>query len=259
MRISVIIPTLNGAELVESCVSSFIQTVNRIDYELIVVDDGSQQEEKEKMRILSSKYSFRCIELPTRNSYAKAVNTGIKDATGEYVLLLNNDVVFRQADWLYHMLITAENSWNIGIVGCRLLYPNGTIQHAGGILLPDERYDHLYRGKEGNLHEACLVYDVEAVTGALMLIKKKVIEDIGLLCEDYPLSYEDVDYCLRARQRGWRVVYCGKAFAVHNEGATRGRNRDEKPNEWYTEEWQSHITFWTRWKNAVSKFLKKPE
>ncbi|TCS73530.1 glycosyltransferase family 2 protein [Effusibacillus lacus] len=245
--ITVIIPTLNGSNLLESCISSFILTVRSSNYELIVVDDGSDKEEKEKIRSLACKYRIKVIEMPSRKSYARAVNAGLQAASGNYVLLLNNDVVFQQTGWLNRMLKTAEAAGNIGIVGCRLLYPDGTIQHAGGALFAPEHYEHLYRGKPGDFPKACLIYDVASVTGALMLIKREVLNEIGFLCEDYQLSYEDVDFCLRARQAGWRVVYCGTAIAIHKEGSTRGRRREDKPEQWYEEELQSHQTFWTRW------------
>lgn len=250
-EVSVVIPTLNGADLIESCITSFIRTVDSVEYELIVVDDGSIPEEKEKMRILAAQYSFKLIELPFRHSYARAVNRGIEAASGKYLLLLNNDVIFQYTGWLTNMLQTMNDAWNIGIVGCRLLYSDYSIQHAGGVLLTGERYEHLYKGREGDLPQASLTYDVEAVTGALMLIKKEVIDQLGLLSEDYLLSYEDVDFCLRARQSGWRVVYCGNAVAIHDEGSTRGRNRAEKPDEWFEEEMRSYITFWTRWRDDV--------
>lgn len=247
--LSVIIPTLNGSKLVESCISSFKKTVPHSDYELIVVDDGSTLEEKEKLRSLAARNDLKLVEIMSRGGYAKAVNAGLNVATGSYLLLLNNDVVFQQSGWLDYLLATAEAVWNIGIVGCRLLYPDNSIQHAGGILLTGERYDHLHRNKKGDYPKAGLICDVESVTGALMLIKREVFNEIGLLSEDYLLSYEDVDYCLRARQAGWRVVYCGQAAAVHDEGSTRGKIREDKPDDWYEEELRSHITFWTRWRN----------
>lgn len=250
--VSVIIPTLNRSDLLESCISSFVDTVIDIHNEIIVVDDGSNEEEKEKIRDLASRYGCKLIEMPTRQSYAKAINAGLNVAAGYYMLLLNNDVAFPHKGWLQRIVKTAETARNIGIVGCRLLYPDGTIQHAGGMLLQDERYDHRYRGKPGDFPNACLNHDVASVTAALMLIKREVLLDIGPLSEDYLLSYEDLDFCLRARQRGWRVIYCGKAVAIHHEGSTRGRSREEKPTEWYAEEIQSHITFWNRWRDFFS-------
>ncbi|UFJ42516.1 glycosyltransferase family 2 protein [Brevibacillus humidisoli] len=250
--ISVIIPTLNHSELLEICISSFSQTAAHEQYELIVVDDGSEQAEKERIRLLSSQYDCTLLELPIRQSYAKAVNMGLRAASGNYILLLNNDVAFEQSDWLRLMLNTAQQAWNIGIVGCRLLYPDGTIQHGGGILYPQRHYDHLHRGRPGDEPAALLTYDVPAVTGALMLIKKEVLDDIGLLSEDYLLSFEDVDFCLRARQSGWRVVYCGQAAAIHDEGSTRGSSREKKPDSWYQEELRSLITFWSRWQHYSS-------
>lgn len=187
--------------------------------------------------------------MQSRGGYAKAVNAGLQRTTGNYVLLLNNDVVFQQTDWLERMWQTAESAWNIGIVGCRLLYPDKTIQHAGGKLLPGQLYEHLYRYMPENFPGAELIYDVESVTGALMLVKRKVIDEIGFLNEEYLLSHEDVDYCLHARQAGWRVVYCGSAVAVHDEGSTRGKNRKDKPDPWYYEELQSYTKFWLKWKN----------
>lgn len=250
--LSVIIPTLDGSILTEKCISSFIPTMQGIHYELIVVDDGSGLEELEKMRSLTSKYNCKLIELPQRNGYAKAINAGMRVSSGRYILLLNNDIYFHEMNWFHTMIQTMEEAWNIGIAGCRLLYPDSTIQHGGGALSPIEGHTHLHRGKPADCLEASLNYDVVSVTGAVMLVKREVIEEIGILCEDYPLAYEDVDYCFRARQAGWRVVYCGKAAAIHEEGSTRGRSLEEKLNKWYHEELQSHDIFWRRWANYSS-------
>lgn len=250
--VSVLIPTLNGAELLAACLASFVKTVDRIPYELIVIDDGSEQEQKARVKSAAIRYGCKLIERPSRGGYAKAVNEGIQHASGQYVLLLNNDVRFHQSGWLDLLLQTADSASNIGIVGCRLLYPDHTIQHAGGTLLPGVIYDHLYRGEREDHPVAAMTYDIASVTGALMLIKREVLDDIGRLSEEYLLSYEDVDYCLRARQAEWRVVYCGKSAAIHNEGSTRGRTRNEKPDAWYQEELQSHTRFWLKWKDHGS-------
>lgn len=246
-RTSVIIPTLNHPDLLAACIASFRQTVPPHDCELIIVDDGSGQAESGQIRLMAAEYGCRLIRHDRRLGFARAVNAGIRAAAGEYILLVNNDIVFTQEGWLGQLIGTAEQSGNIGIVGCRLLYGNGTIQHAGGILFPHKHYDHLFRGMPADFGPAQMTYEVPAVTAALMLIKKQVIADIGLFAEEYPLSFEDVDYCLRARKAGWRVVYTGKAAAQHDEGSTRGNKAERKPPAWEREELQSYQLFWSRW------------
>lgn len=245
--ISVILPTLNGSDRLKRCLSSFFHTVRRRNIEFIVVDDGSDPVEKSRIRKMARTYGVQLLENEKRQSYAISVNRGIQKATGDYLLFLNNDIVFHQPDWIHRLIQTSQEAKNIGVVGCRLVYPDQTLQHAGGVLKRDYRYVHLFRGKPKNYKPARCTYDVVSVTGALMLIKREVVTDIGGLCEDYPLSYEDVDFCLRARQTGWRIVYCGSCWAVHEEGVTRGRVPEEKPEPWYEEEVRSHAIFWNRW------------
>lgn len=245
--VSVVIPTLNGSRLTERCLSSFARTVQGIDCELIVVDDGSEEGEKERLRALASAYGSRLIELPQRSGFARAVNAGLRAAAGRHLLLLNNDIYFHEPDWLGAMLRTMNEGQRVGIVGCRLLYSDLTIQHGGGALSLEEGHIHLHRGKPADAPEAGLSYDAVSVTGAVMLVRREVTDDIGLLSEDYPLSYEDVDFCLRARKAGWRVVYCGRAAAIHDEGSTRGMTLEDKPAAWHAEERESYRLFWSRW------------
>lgn len=234
--VSIIIPTIKRVDLVQKCVSSLISITKGIKYEIIVIDDGSNQQEKRKLQHLAKKYNFSLILKTHNTGFAKTVNYGIKAAIGDYIVIVNNDIIFTQANWLTKMVNTARLDRKIGIVGCRLLYPNNQIQHAGVSFNPKDRFRHDYRFAPADHPPALKIKPIGFVTGALMLIKRETVEQIGLLDESYFIACEDTEYCLRAREAGWIVIYCGEAKAIHLEGATRGNTPENKVLEWYKKE-----------------------
>jgi glycosyltransferase involved in cell wall biosynthesis len=157
------------------------------------------------------------------------------------VVVLNSDVIPRRG-WLACLQYEAWRSENVGIVGGKLLYGDGRIQFGGTIRNPEapEWFDHRYRFKEAGHGPANTPGPVLAVTGACMYIKRTVIERIGVLDEGYPMAYEDVDYCLRAWQAGFRVLYAPEAVLYHLESVTRGVEVGER-------ERASQRRFWDRW------------
>lgn len=234
---SIIIPTIKRVDLVRKCVSSLISITKGIDYEIIVIDDGSSQHEKRELQQLAKKYNFSLILKTHNTGFAKTVNYGIKAARGNFLVLVNNDIIFTQASWLKKMVHTAKLDPQIGVVGCRLLYPNNRIQHAGISYYQKENWlKHDHRAAPADFPPAVKTKPIGFVTGAVMLIRRETIEQIGLLDESYFVACEDVDYCLRAREAGWLVMYCGEAKAIHLEGATRGNTPENKVPEWYQKE-----------------------
>ncbi|MCG7410365.1 glycosyltransferase family 2 protein [Paenibacillus sp. ACRRX] len=246
--ISLIIPTIHQVDLVQQCVNSFRATINDLPNEIIVVDDGSPPPVQQALSAWAASEQLRLITRTSNGGFSKTVNEGIAASLGHYVVLANNDIIFEQMGWLSQMLHTMNSSPDIGIVGARLLYPNQTIQHAG--VFPSTRgyFDHRYRHQPADYPPALAIEDVNAVTGALMLIRRDVIHTIGLLSDLYFIAYEDVDYCYRARKQGWRVVYCGTASAVHLEGYTRGTTRANKNRYWRHKELEARRLFWATWK-----------
>lgn len=246
--ISVIIPTIHQTDLVKRCVHSFIHTVQGLPYEIIVVDDGSSppiQEELASWAVSTPQVQF--IPKPSNQGFSRTVNMGIQQAKGDNVLLVNNDVFFHDPKWIHHMVTAMSAADNIGIVGARLLYPDLTIQHAGVVHVCKGNFDHRYRRLPADYPPALAVEDVNAVTGALMLIRKQLFDQIGLLSEEFFIAFEDVDFCYRAKQHKARVIYCGTACAIHMEGYTRGTTKANKNMYWRRKEMEARRKFLLKW------------
>ncbi|CAM3878180.1 glycosyltransferase [Alicyclobacillus pomorum] len=248
--VSIIIPTFNNVDFPKQCVHSLKNTVESVHFEIIVVDDGSSMDVQRSLQSWSDEARVKLVLKPVNEGFSRTVNAGIRMASGEYVLLLNNDVIFNESGWLEKIIETINASPNIGIVGARLLYPDGRIQHAGCYPSAHGWFDHYHRFQPHNYPAAQITTDVPAVTGALMLIRRSVLEDVGFLSEDYFIAFEDIDLCYRARQHGWRTVYCGAASAVHLEGQTRGRDEATKGKFYTVKELESKSIFSKKWGNS---------
>ncbi len=222
--VSCIIPSFNQVDLVKQCAATLKATTTKTSYEIIVVDDGSAMHIQQQLLEWGSKENIKVILKTQNGGFSSTVNQGIRQARGKHIALVNNDIIFHQPEWLEKMISTIQSSLDIGVVGARLLYPNQTIQHGG---MSAELY-HRYVGLHADYAPALAIDDVHAVTGALILIKQDAIADLGLFSEDFFTGFEDVEYCFRARLKGWRVVYCGPAAAIHLEGQTRGGHKKIK-------------------------------
>ncbi|MFW5435438.1 glycosyltransferase family 2 protein [Paenibacillus apiarius] len=245
--ISVIVPTIHHTELVKQCIHSFINSVHNLPYELIVVDDGSPPHIQRELADWAAPLNVHLIAKPSNEGFSRSVNLGIQHSQGQFVLLVNNDVVFHEPGWLQHMLLTMHGSADIGIVGARLLYPNLTIQHGGVVPAHKGHFDHRFRGQAADFQPALAVEDMNAVTGALMLVRRQLFDQIGLFSEEFFIAFEDVDFCYRAKQHGVRVIYCGTACALHLEGYTRGTNKHNKNRYWRQKEMEARKKFWMKW------------
>jgi GT2 family glycosyltransferase len=244
--VSCVMPTVNALEMTKQCLDSLKNTVTDIPLEIIVVDDGSAIDVQQSLQQWATEADVHLILKPENKGFSHSVNAGIKIARGEYVLLVNNDVIFHEVGWLEHMLRTIQSAPNIGIVGARLLYPDGTIQHAGAVPLANGWFDHYHKNQPYDYPPAQLVLDIPALTGALLLIKQAVFQEI-VFSEEYFLGFEDIDFCYQARQKGWRTVYCGPACAIHFEGKTRANPENAKHSFYRTKELEAKAQFWRKW------------
>ncbi|RJQ50658.1 MAG: glycosyltransferase [Actinobacteria bacterium] len=261
-RISIIVPTYDDTELVDTCLSSLRSTTrlrSPYTYEVIVVDDGSRQDVVGALRELVKERDFELVEKEWNTGFAATVNEGIRRARGGWIVLANNDIEFPDPDWLQNMVDCADSSEEVGIVGAMLLYPgNNLIQHVGQFFHRDRRvFDHLFRCFPASFPPAKVTTDRVSVTGALMLLRRKVIDDVGMLDERFRASHEDTDYCLRAREEGWRVVVCGDAVAVHHEGATRGDFVETVKEEYVETERRDAELFWDKWLDKIDSEIFK--
>lgn len=221
--VSIIITNWNGKRLLRECLTSIKDHTDYPNFHVIVDDNCSTDGSVEMVR--RDFPWVKLIENRMNVSFAKANNQGIKHALREgadYVFLLNNDTKVIHDDWLTRMVEMAEANPNVGILGCKLVYPDGRIQHAGGEINVTSLWGvfHYGRGKRDNgTYDE--VKDVDYVTGAAFMIKREVVQKIGLLDERFsPAYYEETDYCVRTRMAGYRILYNPKTTIIHYEGVT---------------------------------------
>jgi GT2 family glycosyltransferase len=191
--------------------------------------------------------NIRVLYYPEEFNYSKINNWAVKQAKGKYVVLMNNDVTIISPDWMEEMLMYAQRS-DVGAVGAKLLYPDSTVQHGGIIVGAGVVAHHAYLGLAANnpgyAGRAVLVQNWSAVTAALMMLPKKVFEQINGFDENIAVAYNDVDLCLRLRQADYLIVCNPDVLGHHYESKSRGydntvikRKRAEEEIECFYKKW----------------------
>ncbi len=239
--VDVVIPSYRDAEHVATLVRSIRKTVPREMARIIVADDASGPEHLQALRAIEG---IVVIAGERNAGFAANVNRGLAATDPDRdVVLLNSDMEALPG-WLAALQYATSRGEDIGVVGARLLYPDGRIQFGGTIRNRDapEWFDHRYRFKPGDYGPARIPGPVLAVTGACMYLTRQMLDAVGPLDERYPMAYEDVDWCLRAWQAGFRVMYFPAARLVHHESVTRGTEVGERERE-------SQRIFWERWRS----------
>jgi GT2 family glycosyltransferase len=237
--VTIVIPSYRDAGRLSALVKSIRRTTSSNRVDIVVADDASGPEHLAAIRRIPD---IRIIEGEVNAGFAANVNRAIRLAdSGRDVVLLNSDMIARRG-WLASLQFAATRADDIGIVGAKLRYPDGLIQSASTVrhLEAPEWFDHRYRFKPSRWGPANVTQPALAVTGACMYIKRAVLDCVGLLDEKYPMAYEDVDYCLRAWEQGYRVIYWPRAELDHLESTTRGTAVRER-------ERTSQRLFWRRW------------
>lgn len=225
--VSLIIPTRNGLHLVRQCVKSIFEKTTYPNYEILIVDNGSDDPAiLHYFKELQSEARVRIIRDDRPFNYSALNNAAVKLARGEVVGLLNNDIEVISPDWLSEMVSHAMRP-EVGAVGARLWYPNGTLQHGGIVLglagVASHSHKHFPREILGYFGRASLIQSFSAVTAACLVIRKSVYKEVGGFNEtDLQVAFNDVDFCLRIREAGYRNVWTPYAELYHHESATRG-------------------------------------
>ncbi len=251
--ISVIIPTRDQVETLKTCVNGLLHGTDYVNLEVIIMDNGSQEDETlAYFKELKKDKRFQVIHHDKPFNYSELNNIGAKHAKGDYFLLLNNDVEPLNRDWLIEMLRQMVFE-DVGIVGAKLYYPNKTLQHAGVVLSTVGIADHLFRfltpDDYGYFARSKMSQEFVAVTAACMLVKRKVFEELeGLDDQNLAVAFNDVDFCLRAHEKGYRIVYTPFATLTHYESLSRGAEEGFDKVKRFKGE--THYV-WTKWKPLI--------
>ena len=220
-RVSLVIPVYNRAELTEQCLLALAEnTGDDPDYEVIVVDNGSTDWTPYLLHAFEG--DLQVLRHDDNLGFARACNRGAEAARGDLLLFLNNDTVVRPG-WLAALVAAADSDPQVGVVGARLLYPGGErVQHAG-LELRHGVPEHAGRNLPWDDPTVTRSRDLDMVTGACMLVRRQLFDELGGFDPEFVNGVEDVDLCLRGRDRGYRVVYCADSIIEHHEGQTEGR------------------------------------
>jgi GT2 family glycosyltransferase len=218
-----------GKPIIEVCLKSLRKTDYK-NYKVFVADGSSADKSVSYIKKKFSEVDITKdnINIGFTKSCNKAMKYAIKRYKPKYLVLFNNDLIVTNGNWLRELINIAENRSDVGLVGCKLLYPNGSIQHAGSVI----GIAPYNRGRaEKDVGQYDKIEDLEAVTGAVLLIKKDVIDRIGYFDENFFIGYEDMDYCIRSREAGFKIVYDGNVSLIHLEGSTTTDSKDSSRKE----------------------------
>src|SRR5699024_2743331 len=255
-RVSILIPSCDHARDLRTCVESIYAKTTWPDFEIIVIENNSKEEETFRTYQRLEKQhpgTFRVVRWEgTGFNYSALNNFGEKFASGDYLLLLNNDTEVITPRWLEEMVMFAQQE-RIGCVGAKLLYPDDTIQHAGlgfgHLSLAAHMHKNFPVANPGYMGRLVYAHDVYGVTGACLMVRREVYEAVGGLDESFAVAFNDVDFCVRVRKAGYQNLFTPFAMLYHYESKSRGL--DEAPEK--RARFVSEVTrFQARWKAELA-------
>jgi GT2 family glycosyltransferase len=248
--VSVIVSTRDQADLIAQCVEGLLQRTNYSDLELLIVDNESIESTTFTLfdRLTSEDARVRILHYPGPFNYSALNNAAAREAKGEVLLLLNNDVSVIESGWLREMVSQALRP-DVGIVGAKLLYPNGHVQHGGIVLGPNGAVVRVLRQANwkdaGYFGQLALSRTLSAVTGACVAIRRAIFFEVGGFDEvNLPVTFNDIDFCLRVADYGYRVVWTPYAELFHLECASRGLDDDPIKRARYVREREHFSKTW---------------
>ncbi len=247
-KVTILIPNMNEKETLKKCINSILKLTTYQNYEIVVIENNSTEssifdyykelEKEEKIKVLYYKEKGF--------NYSNIINFGVKNTDGEYIVQLNNDTELLTPDWLEKMVGMNQRE-DVGAVGVKMYYPDGTIQHAGTIIGVYGVAGHVFRGLYKNAHgyfaRESHIQNLSAVTAACMMAKRSVYEEVGYMDEKFAVAFNDIDFCLKIIQTGKLIIYNPFVEFIHYESKTRGAEDTEEKQK--------------RFKGEIDLFYKK--
>ena len=248
-KVSIVIPNKDGKEILDVCIKSILEKTTYNNYEIVVVENNSVTEEIfEYYEELEKNEKIRVVKYPNKGfNYSAIINFGVKNSTGEYIVQLNNDTELITPNWLEIMLGFVQRD-DVGACGVKLYFPDETIQHAGIIVgiggIAGNRFKSIPKDGHGYFAKESMIENLSAVTAACIMTSKSIYEEVNWMNEKLAVAFNDVDFCLKIREKGYLIVYNPFVEFWHYESKSRGQeNTPEK-----IKRFQGEIcTFEQRW------------
>lgn len=253
-KISIIIPTRDYADTLETCLKSIYKKSTYKNYEIIIIDNNSQEQETFDLfeKYKKAHKNFKVLRLECEFNYSYINNEAVKQATGDYILLLNNDTEVITDDWLEKMVMYASRP-HIGAVGAKLLYPDNTIQHGGMIIgingVASHAYINMPRTYGGQFGRLKAPFNYGGVTAACLMVEKKKYNEVGGLEEELQVNFNDVDFNMKLTKKGYYNVFLPQVELYHYESKSRGldiskekRQRTQNETAYMLNKWGKELT-----------------
>jgi O-antigen biosynthesis protein len=237
------VPTRDRLDLLDRCVTSLLDRTVYDKFRLVVVDNGSREPRTHRFfsQLRSPHRVLRCDE---DFNWSRLNNLAARNSDAPFLVFLNNDIEILDGTWLEALLEHSQRN-EVGVVGAKLLYPDGRLQHAGVTLGIGGAAGHAFKGLREDDARAWLsdvVRNCSAVTGACMMTRASVFREVGGFDEKLRVAFNDVDFCLRVREAGYRVVYTPNARLVHHESATRGTLHPREDDQLMRRRWRALLS-----------------
>ena len=239
-KVSIIIPTYNQELLLKKCVESLMENTDYQNYQIILVDNKTTELGAKALLKYYREKGLTVLSYESEFNYSRINNFAAQHAEGELILFLNNDIEILQKDWL-EVMVRQISQPDVGAVGAKLLYPNGKLQHGGVILGVGGVAGHSHKNDRGNTEgyfsRCSLIQDMSAVTGACLLVKKRIFLNVNGFEENHlKVAFNDVDLCLRLKAEGKRIIWTPFACLIHHESASRGEETTPEEQERFASE-----------------------
>ena len=248
-KVSIVVPTRDHGEDVDRCLSSIFMKGTYHNFEVLLIDNGSTDPASLEIFARWTKRDSRVRIVPydVPFNFSKINNFGVSQSSGDYILLLNNDTEVITEDWLEAMVEQAQRP-AIGAVGALLLYPDRTVQHAGVVIgiggVAGHSHKHFHSSATGYFQALTSVTNYSAVTGACLMVRRAVFDEVGGLDERLAIAFNDIDFCLKLRAAGYRNIYLPHVQLYHFESKSRGYERTKEQIARFKRETATMIERW---------------
>ena len=254
-KVTILIPNYNEAKTLKTCINSILKLTTYKNYEIVIIENNSTEKSIfNYYKELEKEEKVKILYYPEKGfNYSKIINYGVKNTDGEYIVQLNNDTELLTPDWLEKMVGMNQRD-DVGAVGVKLYYPDGTIQHAGTIIgvygVAGHVFKGLYKNAHGYFSRDSHIQNLSAVTAACMMAKRSVYEEVGYMDEEFAVAFNDIDFCLKIIQSGKLIIYNPFVELIHYESKSRGY--DDTPEK--KQRFQNEIDlFYQKWGDYKKK------